>query len=111
MSGSGLFNSYRIYTATVTNVPTQLVSESGNPKVNNAPTALPVVLDSRGCKQGICLRNLTATVLYLLSSPSDTTAAGYPVFQNETASFDVRDGRQLYLATAAGNTTIAVWEL
>ena len=111
MSGSGLFNNYRIYTATVTNVPTQLVSETGNPKVTNAPTTLPVLLDERGCKQGMNIRNTTATTLYLLSSPSDTVAAGYPVLQNESVSLDVRDGRQLYLATASGTTTIAVWEL
>lgn len=111
MSGSGLFNSYRIYTATVTASPTQLVSATGNPKVTNAPTALPVLLDERGCKQGLSIRNTTATALYLLSSPSDTVAAGYPVFQNEAVSLDVRDGRQIWLATAAGTTTIAVWEL
>ena len=111
MSGSGLFNSYRIYTATVTATPTQLVSATGNAKVTNAPTTLPVFLDERGCKQGLSIRNTSATTVYVLSSPSDTTAAGYPLLQNESIALDVRDGRQVWLATASSTAVIAVWEL
>lgn len=111
MAGYGLFNSYRVYTATVTATPTLLVSATGNAKVTNAPTALPVLLDERGCKQGLSVRNTSATPVYALSGPSDTTAVGYPLLQNESVALDVRDGRQLWLATASGTAVIAVWEL
>lgn len=108
---SGLKNNYRIYQVAVTTAVTQLVSPTGNAKNTSGPTTPPVVYDDRGCEQGMNVRNIGANTVWLLSSPTDTVGAGYPLLASENAQIDVRDGRQLYVATLSGTSTLAVWEV
>lgn len=122
--GTGLSSKIRIYTATITGVVAgtgvQLASVSGNARVGNGNTTLPVILTSdmahpqgpSSCVQGLNIRNTGSKTLYVLCTSTDTTAAGYPIYPGEAARVDVRDGMNTYLACVNGeSTTVAVWEV
>lgn len=122
--GTGLSSKIRIYTAIITGVPAgtgvQLASVTGNARVGNGPTTLPVLLYSDmahpqgpgSCVQGMNIRNTGSKTLWVLCSSTDTTAAGFPVYPGEATRVDIRDGMGTYLACVNGeSTTIAVWEV
>ena len=108
---SSLANNYRIYQAAVTNVVTALVSPTGNAVDFALPTVMPVKLVEGACRQGMSIRNIGLIPVWLVTDPTQTVASGYPIMPNEAVAVDVRDGRQVYLATAAGVSTVAVWEV
>lgn len=110
----------RIYQASITTTPVQLASAtSSNARNPTGLTTLPIKLaqdmaspsGSSSCVQGLNIRNIGATTLWVVSSSDATSASGFPVFANESTRVDIRDGQGTYLVTAAGTTTIAVWEV